>query len=87
MNAQVTLTRTEAGAHTRIKSDAGEVNKDYPSWDDALKDAEQLGLLSAIEATAAKALPPGFPMHTIRDIDPSTLTTQGFVSGKASPPQ
>jgi hypothetical protein len=67
MNAQVLLTCTDSVAHTRIKPD-DEVNKDYSSWDDALKDAEQIGLISAVQADAAKVLPPGFSLHTTRHI-------------------
>ena len=87
MKAQVTLTRTDTGANAKIKSDTAEASKDYPSWESALEDAEQLGLINAAEALAAKLLPPGFPLHANGEIDPTMLTAQGFISGKTSPPQ
>jgi hypothetical protein len=82
MKFQVTLTRTDAGANTKIKSETGESSKDYSSWEDALTEAEHIGLINMMESTAAKLLPPGFPLHTNVELDPSTLSTQGFVAGK-----
>jgi hypothetical protein len=87
MKVQVILTRTNTGANAKVKSDTAEANKDYPSWDDALKDAEQLGLISGTEVAAAKLLPVGFPFHGNPEIELSSLSAQGFVSGKASPPR
>lgn len=87
MKVQVALTRTSAGANAKIKSDTAEASKDYPSWEDALKEAEQLGLITGAEVTAAKLLPPGFPFHGNAEVEPSSLTAQGFVSGKTSPPR
>jgi hypothetical protein len=86
MKVQVTLTRTDTGANAKVKSDSAEANKDYPSWESALEEAEQLGLINAAEALAAKLLPPGFPFHANGKIDPAILTPQGFIPGKASPP-
>jgi hypothetical protein len=82
MVAQVTLTRTDTGANVKVRWDPAEENKDYPSWDQALEEAEQLGLITAAEALAAKLLPPGFPFHANGGIDPSSLTAHNFVSGK-----
>jgi hypothetical protein len=87
MKVQVTITRTDTGANTRIKSDSGEASKDYLSWVDAFTEARDVGLVNIAESTAAKLLPPGLPFHTNAEIEPSTLTAQGFVSGKAPPPQ
>ena len=87
MKVQVTITRTDTGANTKIKSDSGEASKDYRSWEEAFTEANDIGLVNIAESTAAKLLPPGFPFHTNAEIEPSTLTAQGFVPGKASPPQ
>ena len=59
MKIQVVVTRTDAGATTKLISNGGESSKNYASWDDALKEAEYLKLINTVEATAAKALPPG----------------------------
>jgi hypothetical protein len=85
MKIQVTLTRTDTGATTKIRSDSGELSKEYSSWDDALIDAEHIGLISKLEATAAKALPPGFPLHTSPELELSVLGNQSFVPGKTPP--
>jgi hypothetical protein len=82
---QVTLTRTDTGATTKIGSDSGESSKEYSSWNDALIDAEHIGLINGVESTAAKALPPGFPLHTNAELDLSVLGNQGFVPGKTPP--
>ncbi len=87
MDMQITITRTDDGANTKAKSDHGEASKDYASWDSALKEAQTLGLINAVEATAAKALPPGFPLHTSADIKFGTLYANNFVAGKTTPPQ
>lgn len=84
MKVQVTLTRTDTGATTKIRSDSGESSKEYSSWNDALIDAEHLGLINGVESTAAKA-PPGFPLHTNAELDLSVLGNQGFVPGKRPP--
>jgi hypothetical protein len=85
MKVQVTLTRTDTGATTKIRSDSGESSKEYSSWNDALIDAEHIGLINEVESTAAKALPPGFPLHTNAELDLSVLGNQGFVPGKTPP--
>jgi hypothetical protein len=85
MKVQVTLTRTDTGATTKIRSDSGELSKEYSSWDDALIDAEHIGLISKLESTAAKALPPGFPLHTNPELELSMLSNQSFVPGKTPP--
>jgi hypothetical protein len=88
MKAQVRITRTDTGSNTRIKTDnEHEASKDYASWDDALAEAERMGLLNGIEATAAKVLPPGMPYHTNCIVDAAVLNAAGFTNGKASPPQ
>ena len=87
MNFQVTITRTDTGANTRVKSETGEASKDVASWSDALAEAEHLGLINAAESIAGKALPPGFPLHTSADTNLKNLVRHGFVPGKASPPQ
>jgi hypothetical protein len=87
MKVQVTLTRTDRGATTQIRTDSGELSKEYSSWSDALIDAEHIGLINRVESTAAKALPPGFPLHTNAALDHlSVLGNQGFVLGKTTPP-
>jgi hypothetical protein len=65
MKIQVVVTRTDMGATTKLMSTSGESSKNYASWNDALKEAEDLKLINTVEATAAKALPPGFPLHTL----------------------
>jgi hypothetical protein len=80
MKVQVTLTRTDTGATTKIRSDSGESSKEYSSWNDALIDAEHIGLINEVESTAAKALPPGFPLHTNAELDLSVLGNQGLCS-------
>lgn len=87
MDLQVTITRTDSGANTNVKSRNGEANKDYPSWSDALKEASEIGLINAVEAAAAHAMPPGLPFHTGADVAPENLEGHGFRIGKASPPQ
>jgi hypothetical protein len=57
------------------------------TWDDALKEAEDLKLINTVEATAAKALPPGFPLHTTTEMDTGNFANAGFAPGKPSPPQ
>jgi hypothetical protein len=84
---QVTITRTDDGANTKIKSPSGEASKDYASWDAALKEAESIGLINSVEAIGAKALPPGFPLRSNSDLDPSVVATNGFIAGKTSPAQ
>jgi hypothetical protein len=69
MKIQVVVTRTDAGATTKLMSNGGESSKNYASWNDALKEAEDLKLINTVEATAAKALPPGFPLHTTTEMD------------------
>jgi hypothetical protein len=87
MKMQVTLTRTDSGATTKVTTSNGEARKDYLSWDDALMDGEHLGLLNTVESIAAKALPPGLPLHTKADVNLSELSDSGFISGKTPPPQ
>ena len=87
MKVQVVVTRTDAGATTKMMSNGAESSKDYASWDDALKEAQDLKLINAAEAVAAKALPPGFPLHTTAEIETATLASNGFTPGKPEPPQ
>jgi hypothetical protein len=87
MKIQVVMTRTDAGATTKLMSNSGESSKTYGSWNDALKEAEQLKLLNTVEATAAKALPPAFPLHTTTEMDAGNFANAGFTPGKTPPPQ
>jgi hypothetical protein len=87
MKMQVTLTRTDSGATTKVTTSNGEARKDYLSWGDALMDGEHLGLLNTVESLAAQALPPGLPLHTKADVNLSKLSDSGFISGKTPPPQ
>ena len=87
MKIQVMITRTDDGANTKVKSHNGEASKDYTSWDAALKDAEAIGLINSVEAIAAKALPPGLPLHTSADVEPASLEGKSFTIGKTLPPQ
>jgi hypothetical protein len=87
MKIQIVVTRTDAGATTKLMSKSGESSKDYASWEDALKEAEQLKLINTVEAMAAKALPPGFPLHTTTEMDAENFANAGFTPGKPSPPQ
>ncbi len=87
MKFEVTITRMDEGVRTQIRADAGELNKDYSTWSDALIEAEEIGLINAAESMAAQFLPPGFPLHTKAEVDPSTFRTLGFVLGKTSPPE
>jgi hypothetical protein len=87
MKIQVVVTRTDSGATTKLMSNSGESSKTYASWNDALKEAEDLKLINTVEATAAKALPPGFPLHTTTEMDAGNFANAGFTSGKTSPPQ
>jgi hypothetical protein len=87
MKVQVTLTRTDTGANTNIRSDSGESSKDYSSWEDALTEAEHIGFINTVESMAARALPPGLPLHTRAEVDSSVFSSQGFVAGKRLPPQ
>ena len=87
MKVQVRITRTDTGSNTRIRSDSCEASKDYASWEDALVEAEQVGLLNGVEAAAARIMPPGVPFHTNSEVDSSVFRTAGFASGKTLPPQ
>jgi hypothetical protein len=87
MKIQVVVTRTDAGATTKLMSKGQESSKTYGSWDDALKEAEQLKLINTVEATAAKALPPAFPLHTTTEMDAGNFANAGFTPGKTTPPQ
>ena len=87
MKIQVVVTRTDAGATTKLMSKGGQSSKNYVSWDDALKEAEQLKLINTAEAMAAKALPPGFPLHATTEMDAGTFANAGFTPGKTRPPQ
>jgi hypothetical protein len=85
MNFQVTITRTDTGANTHIKSDTAEASKDVVSWSEALAEAKHFGLINLPESIAAKALPPGFPLHTSADTGLANLISHGFVLGKSRP--
>jgi hypothetical protein len=87
MHVEVIVTRTDAGATTQIRVDKAEMRKDYDSWDDALKEAQQLELVNVVEATAAKILPPGMPLHTSTDVQSADFANHGFTSEKLQPPQ
>jgi len=87
MKVQVTLTRTDTGANTKVKSESGEMSKNYSSWEEALSDAVHIGLINTVEAVAAKVLPSGFPLHTNAELDTSRMSSQGFLSGRTYPPQ
>ena len=76
MKVQVTLTRKDAGATTKIRSDSGELSKEYSSWGRRLIDAEHIGLISKLESTAAKALPPRSPLHTNPELELAVLGNQ-----------
>jgi hypothetical protein len=41
-------------------------------WNDALKEAEDSKLINTVEATSAKALPPGLPLHTTTEMTRGT---------------
>jgi hypothetical protein len=69
MKMQVVVTRTDTGATTKLMSNGGESSKNYATWDDALKEAEDFKLINTVEATAAKALPLGFLLHTTTEMD------------------
>ena len=87
MHIQVIVTRTDAGATTQLRMNATEVRKDYDSWDDALKEAQQLELINAVEAIGAKILPAGMPLHTSTHMESADFTSHGFTSEKMPPPQ
>ena len=88
MKIQVVVTRTDSGATTKLMTENGESSKSYASWKDALKEAEDLKLISMVEATAAKALPPGLPLHTTTEVEAGNWPANaGFTPGKTSPPQ
>jgi hypothetical protein len=40
MKIQIVVTRTDAGAITKLMSNSGESSKTYASWNDALEEAE-----------------------------------------------
>jgi hypothetical protein len=87
MKIQVVVKRMDTGATTRLMTNGGESSKNYASCNDALKEAEDLKLINTLEATAAKALPPGLPLHTTTEMDAGNLANAGFTPGKTSPPQ
>lgn len=87
MEVYVTITRTDTGADTRVKSGTEAAHKDVASWNQAVAEAEELGLINAAESIEAKAMPPGFPFHTSTDADFENLLKHGFVPGKGSPPR
>jgi hypothetical protein len=73
MKIQVVVARTDAGATAKLMSNGGESSKNYASWNDALEEAENLKLINTVAATAAKALPPGFPLHTTTELETETF--------------
>jgi hypothetical protein len=87
MKIQVVVTRTDTGSTTKLMTDSGESSKNYASWNDALKEAEDLKLINTVEATAAKALPPGLPLHTTTEMKAGNLANAGFKLGKTSSSQ
>lgn len=87
MKLQVTITHTDMGATTQVKSDTDDAHKDVASLDDALAEAQELGLINAAESIGAKVLPTAFPFHTSADADIESLMRHGFVRGKGSPPR
>jgi hypothetical protein len=87
MGLKITISHTDQGAATTVFSDNSNATKYYPSWEDALKDGERLGLLNTVEATAAKAMPPGLPMHTTADLNFDSILGSGFHKGQPRPPQ
>jgi hypothetical protein len=87
MKIQVVVTRTDAGVTTKLMSKDRESSKTYASWNDALKEAEDLKLINTVEATAAKALPAGFPLHTTTEMDAENFANAGFTTGKTPSPQ
>jgi hypothetical protein len=78
MQIQVTMARTDTVANTHVKSDTEDAHKDVASWNDALAEAEDLGLINAAEAIGANALPPDFPFHTSTDAGVGNLMQHGF---------
>jgi len=58
MKIQVVVTRTDAGATTKLMSNGGESSKSYASWEGALKEAEHLKLINTIEAKPLKPCRP-----------------------------
>jgi hypothetical protein len=85
MDVQVIVTRTDAGATTQIRMDKKEMRKDYASWEDALADAQRFKLVNVVEATAAKILPPGMPLHTSTEIESGDFASHGFRSEELPP--
>jgi hypothetical protein len=85
MKTQVVVTRTDTGATTQLMSNSGASNKIYASWNDALREAKDLKLIKTVEATAAKALLPGFPLHTTTELETGAFANIGFISGKTRP--
>jgi hypothetical protein len=85
MKIQVVVTRTDTGATTKLMTNSGESSKNYASLNDALKEAEDLKLINTVEATAAKALPPGLPLHTTTEMDAGNLANSGFTQVKHHP--
>jgi hypothetical protein len=86
MKIQVVVTHTDTGATTQLTSNSGASSKNYASWNDALREADDLKLIKTVEATAAKALPPGFPLHTTTELETGAFANVGFISGKTPPP-
>jgi hypothetical protein len=41
MKIQIVVTRTDAGATTKLMSNSGESSENHASWNDVLKEAEQ----------------------------------------------
>jgi hypothetical protein len=62
MKVQVTLTRTDTGANTNIRSDSGESSKDYSSWEDALNEAEHIGFIQYSRVNGCKGSSAGIPI-------------------------
>jgi hypothetical protein len=87
MKLQVTITRTDAGANTHVMSETEDAHKDVACWSDALTEAQEFGLINGAEAIGAKALPPGFPLHTSADTGIENLIQHGFVRGKGNSPR
>lgn len=87
MSLKITISHTDDGATTTVSAEDNNATKHYPSWSGALADGERLGLLNSVEAVAAKALPPGLPMHTTSDLSLNAILSEGFQKDQPRPPQ
>ena len=82
MKVQVTLTRTDTGATTKIRSDSSESSKEYSSWNDALIDASISDLLMEWRQQLQRPFHPDFHCIRMQNLIFPCLATRALFPGR-----